>query len=137
MDSNLLHFSECSDTQLIFHNLSSKVMEVAFKKMKKLLTATFSKCQSDWAWTNPGSNAYKECTEEISESNDQIIDKLDHIQNFAIHNLDAEIPIDIQIGQVLEGINPLDSNGVGIALKFIQEASYKYERKLSCECSYQ
>ena len=116
----------------MFHLLSSKVMSLAFEKIKPIIKASVSQCQSDPAWTNPNSNKYKQCTKWISQSNDLIINILDHIENIVVNNLDPKIPLDVQIGQSMEGSNPLGSEGIDKALKFIVETSLFYENKSSC-----
>ena len=116
----------------MFHSLASKVMDLAFEKVEPIVRASVSQCQSDQAWTNPNSNKYKQCTKWISQSNVLIINILDHIENVAVHNLDPRVPLDVQIGQSMEGSNPLGSEGIDKALKFILETSLSYEKKSSC-----
>ena len=116
----------------MFHLLSSKVMDLAFEKIKPIIESTVSQCQSDLAWTNPKSNKYRQCTKWISQSNALILNNLDHIENVAVHNLDCKVPLDVQIGQSMEGSNPLGLEGFDKALKFIVETSLSYENKSSC-----
>ena len=116
----------------MFHLLSSKVMDLAFEKIKPIIESLVPQCRSDTAWTNPNSNKYKQCTKWISQSNDLIINILDHIENIVVNNLDPKIPLDVQIGQSMEGSNPLGSEGIDKALKFIVETSLSYENKSSC-----
>ena len=116
----------------MFHLLSSKVMDLAFEKIKPIIEYSVPQCQSDPAWTNPNSNKYKQCTKWISQSNVLILNNLDHIENVAVHNLDPRVPLDVQIGQSMKGSNPLDSKGIDKALKFIVETSLSYENKSSC-----
>ena len=116
----------------MFHSLASKVMDLAFEKIEPIVRASVSQCQSDQAWTNPNSNKYKKCTEWIGQSNYLILDKLDHIENVAAHNLDPRIPLDIQIGQSMEGSNPIGTEGIDKALQFIVQTSDSYETKYSC-----
>ena len=116
----------------MFHSLASKVMDLAFEKIEPIVRASVSQCQSDQAWTNPNSNKYKQCTKWISQSNVMILNNLDHIENVAVHNLDTTVPFDVQIGQSMEGSNPLGSEGIDKALKFIVETSLSYENKSSC-----
>ena len=116
----------------MFHSLASKVMGLAFDKITPIVRASISHCQSDQAWTSPNSNKYKQCTKWISQSNYLIMEHLHHIENVAAHNLDPRVPLDIQIGQSMEGSNPLDSEGIGKALHFIVQTSDSYENKSSC-----
>ena len=119
----------------MFHSLASKVMDLAFEKIEPIVRASVSQCQSDQAWTNPNSNKYKQCTEWIGQSNYLILGILDHIENVAAHNLDPTVPLEIQIGQSMEGSNPLSSEGIEKALQFIVQTSDSYEAKSSCgEC---
>ena len=116
----------------MFHLLSSKVMDLAFEKIKPIIESLVPQCRSDTAWTNPNSNKYKQCTKWISQSNVMILNNLDHIENVVVHNLDTTVPFDVQIGQSMEGSNPLGSEGIDKALKFIVETSLSYENKSSC-----
>ena len=116
----------------MFHLLSSKVMDLAFEKIKPIIESLVPQCRSDTAWTNPNSNKYKQCTKWISQSNVMILNNLDHIENIVVNNLDPKIPLDVQIGQSMEGSNPLGSEGIDKALKFIVETSLSYENKSSC-----
>ena len=40
-------FSECTNSQLMYHELSSKVMEIAHERMETIAKTFFSNCQSD------------------------------------------------------------------------------------------
>ena len=116
----------------MFHSLASKVMDLAFEKIEPIVRASVSQCQSDPAWTNPNTNKYKQCTKWISQSNEEIMKILEHIENVAVHNLDPRVPLDVQIGQSMEGSSPLDSEGIDKALQFIVQTSDSYEAKSSC-----
>ena len=116
----------------MFHLLASKVMGLAFEKIEPIVRASVPQCQSDLAWTNPNSNKYKQCTKWISQSSENIMKILEHIENFAVHNLDPRVPLDVQIGQSMEGSSPLDSEGIDKALQFIVQTSDSYEAKSSC-----
>ena len=107
-------------------------MDLAFEKVEPIVRASVSQCQSDPAWTNPNTNKYKQCTKWISQSNEEIMKILEHIENVAAHNLDPRIPLDIQIGQSMEGSNPIGTEGVDKALQFIVQTSDSYETKSSC-----
>ena len=116
----------------MFHLLSSKVMDLAFEKIKPIIESLVPQCQTDPAWTNPNSNKYKQCTKWISQSNVLILNNLDHIENVVVHNLDTTVPFDVQIGQSMEGSNSLDSEGIDKALKFIEQTADSYENKSKC-----
>ena len=116
----------------MFHSLASNVMGLAFEKITPIVRASISQCQSDQAWTNPNSNKYRQCTKWISQSNSLIMENLNHIENVAAHNLDPRVSLDIQIGQSMEGSNPIGSEGINKALQFIVQTSDSYEAKSSC-----
>ena len=107
-------------------------MDLAFEKIEPIARSSVSQCQSDQAWTNPNTNKYRQCTKWISQSNEEIMKILEHIENVAAHNLDPRVPLDIQIGQSMEGSSPLDSEGIDKALQFIVRTSESYEAKSSC-----
>ena len=116
----------------MFHSLASKIMDLAFEKIEPIVRASVSQCQSDLAWTNPNSNKYKQCTKWISQSNEEILKNLEHVENVAAHNLAPTVPLDTKIGLSMEGSNPLGSEGLKKALQFIVQTSKSYEAKSSC-----
>ena len=127
-----LDSSNCSDTQLMFHALSSEVMENAYEKVKPMLRARISSCQSDLAWINPNSNRYKKCTNAIGMYNGLMLEDLGSVENFVAHNMNSRIPSSIQIGQFMERVHPLESNSIQRVLKYIHQFTDSYESKLSC-----
>ena len=116
----------------MYHALSSRVMEKAYDKMKPILKSKISLCRSDPAWINPNSNRYKKCTKEIGVSNGLNDEDLDIVENFVAHNIIFEIPSDVQIGQLMEGLHPLESKGIQTAMQYINQSTYSYENKHSC-----
>ena len=116
----------------MYHDLSSRVMEKAYKKFEPNLRSRISSCRSDPAWINPNSNRYKKCTEEIGMSNGLKLKDLDSIENFVAHNMIFEIPSDVQIGQLMGGLHPLGSKGIQKAMQYIHQSTYSYENKHSC-----
>ena len=124
--------SNCSDAQLMYHDLSSRVMEKAYKKFEPNLRSRISSCQSDPAWINPNSNRYKKCTNAIGAYNGLMVEDLDSVENFVTHNINSGIPPSIQIGQFMERLHPLESNSIQRVLKYIHQFTDSYESKLSC-----
>ena len=116
----------------MYHDLSSRVMEKAYKKFEPSLRSRISSCRSDPAWINPNSNRYKKCTKEIGMSNGLKLEDLDSVENFVAHNMNSEIPSSVQIGQFMERLNPLESNSIQRILKYIHQFTESYESKLSC-----
>ena len=127
-----LDSSNCSDVQLMFHALSSEIMENAYEKVKPMLRSSISSCQSDPAWVNPNSTRYKKCTNAIGESNGIMLEDLDSVENFVVHNMNSDISSSVQIGQFMERLNPLGSNSIQRVLKYIHQFTDSYESKLSC-----
>ena len=110
-------------------------MDLSFEKIKPIIESSVPQCRSDTAWTNPNSNKYKQCTKWISQTNEEIMKILEHIENVAAHNLDPRVPLDVQIGQSMEGSNPIGTEGIDKALQFIVQTSDSYRNKYSCgEC---
>ena len=65
---------------------------------------------------------YKACTRAIGETNALIWDNLAKIEKFVEQNMHSKISGEVQIGQIMEGMDPLDSFGVPKAIQFIEEA---------------
>ena len=127
-----LDSSNCSDAQLMYHDLSSRLMEKAYKKFEPNLRSRISSCQSDPSWINPNSNRYKKCTKEIGFSSGLKLEDLDIVEIFVAHNIIFEIPSDVQIGQLMEGLHPLESKGIQKAMQYINQSTYSYKNKHSC-----
>ena len=66
-------FSDCTDIQQMFHELSTNVMDVAYERAKEIAMITYLACQSEKAWTDPCSYQFQQCTKEISGSNDCLL----------------------------------------------------------------
>ena len=65
-------FSDCTDVQLMYHELSMKVMDKAYVRAKEIVMKTYSSCKSKKAWTDPCSYQFRKCTQEISGSNEKV-----------------------------------------------------------------
>ena len=61
-------FSNCTDIQKIFHDLSIKVMSKAFSKAKKTVRKSLEACDSDKAWNENNENQFKRCNEKLKDS---------------------------------------------------------------------
>ena len=92
----------------------------------------YGSCQSEKAWKSPCSVEYRQCTEEISASDEKIKAVLPDIEIFAFNNWNSTRPIEIQIRQIVEGLDTFESNGLLAVTKFFQKASRLIESKLSC-----
>ena len=127
-------FSDCSNTQLLYHELSSKVMDIAFEKVAPIAKSLVEKCHSHQAWSNPYSSKYKDCTKGISATNGLIFVNLEKIENFVANNLDTKIPPNIKIVQMLEEFDEFDEHRrMNEAIRIIQNDSSSYENNLSCK----
>ena len=131
MKTNIF-LSNCTDTQMVFHTISDKVMESAFEKTKEILQAKISACQSDKAWTNPSSNHFKKCNREIGASIGRVWKNLKDIENFVANNINFSMPAEFQIGQLMEGVDPYMTDSIGIVIDFLQDASSSFEIRYQC-----
>ena len=117
----------------MFHSLSSKVMENAFEKTTEIVKKSFPDCQSNTAWILPKSNDFTKCTKKIGESHGMIIHHMENIENVAANNLNSsEVPVDVQIGQMMEGLDPFVSDGLDFAINVIKNISSSFDKVLSC-----
>ena len=125
-------FSDCTDVQLMYQDLSKKVMDVAYERVKEIAMKHYPGCKSEEAWNKPCSYQFQQCTKEISGSNEKIHVPLHTIENLAANSLNTSMAIDIQISQLMEGVNPFDKKGHMPLIKFLQDLSASYEPKTSC-----
>ena len=125
-------FSECTEVQQMFQELSIKVMDIASERVKEIAMKTYPSCKSNNAWTDPCSSQFNQCTQEISGSNEKIHVPLHAIENLAVNNRNATMAIDIQISQLMEGVNPFDKKGHMPLIKYLQDASASFKTKTSC-----
>ena len=122
-------FSECTDVQLLYQDLSAKVMDVAYERTKEIAMKTYPGCKSKKAWTDPCSYQFQQCTQEIRGSNEKVHIPLQTIENLAANSWNATMAIDIQISQLMEGVNPFDKKGHMPLIKYL---SASFETKTSC-----
>ena len=116
----------------MYHELSMKVMDKAYVRAKEIVMKTYSSCKSKKAWTDPCSYQFHQCTNEISGSNEKIHVPLQTIENLAANSWNATMTIDIQISQLMEGVNPFDKKGHLPLTKYLQDLSSSFETKASC-----
>ena len=127
-----LCFSECTNVQQMFQDLSIKVMDIAYEKAKEIAMKTYPSCKLNKAWTDPCSYQFQQCTEEIRGSNEKVHVPLHTIENVAANSWNATMPIDIQISQCMEGVNPFDKKGHIPLIMYFQDASASFKTKSSC-----
>ena len=116
----------------MFHDLSTKVMDVAYERAKEIAMKSYPGCKSEKAWKDPCSHQFEQCTKEISASNEKVHVSLHDIENLAANSWNATMAIDIQISELMEGVNPFDKKGHIPLVMYIQEASASFKTKTSC-----
>ena len=127
-----VYFSECTDVQQMFQDLSIKVMDIAYEKAKEIAMKTYPSCKSNKAWTDSCSYQFNQCTQEIGGSNEKIHIPLHTIENLAANSRNSTMAIDIQISQLMEGVNPFDKKGHLPLIKYLQDLSSSFKTKASC-----
>ena len=132
IEKHSLYYSNCSPVQEMFQDLSTKVMDVAYERAKEIAMKTYPSCKSNKAWTDHCSYQFQKCTDEIRGSNEKIHVPLQTIENVAANSWNATMAIDIQISQLMEGVNPFDKNGHMPLIKYLQDLSTSFETKTSC-----
>ena len=126
-------FSECTDVQLIYQDLSKNVMDAAYERAKEIVMKAYPSCKSNKAWKDPCSYQFQQCTNEISGSNEKIHVPLYTIENLAANSWNATIiALDMQISELMEGVNPFDKKGHMPLIKYLQDLSGSFETKASC-----
>ena len=117
----------------MYHELSMKVMDKAYVRAKEIVMKTYSSCKSKKAWTDPCSYQFRKCTQEISGSNEKVHVPLQTIETLAANSWNASMAIDIQIGQLMEGVNPFDSAGHIPLIKYLQDTTASFKTKTLCD----
>ena len=107
-------------------------MDVAYERAKEIAIKTYPGCKSEKAWKDPCSYQFQQCTKEISGSNEKIHVPLYTIENLAANSWNATMALDIQISQLMEGVNPFDKKGHMPLIKYLQDASASFKTKTSC-----
>ena len=116
----------------MFHELSKHVMDLAYERTKEIAMKTYPGCKSEKAWKDPCSYQFQQCTEEIRGSNEKVHVPLQTIENLAANSWNATMAIDMQISQLMEGVNPFDKKGHMPLIKYLQDLSASFETKTSC-----
>ena len=117
----------------MYHKLSSKVMEKGYVKMQEILIELLPRCKSQRAWTDPEANQFKACTNEIATSLRMHQSDLEIIENIVAHNMNSTIPLEVQIGQLMEDVSPVESKGRNIARDFLQGIASTLQTNLTCK----
>ena len=86
-------FRNCTDAQVVLHQISSKVNQEVLESTAKIMKRTFSSCRKDSAWDITDPSEYHNCTYQIGASNPQILAAMDHIEKIAKD--DQYLPNDI------------------------------------------
>ena len=107
-------------------------MDAAYERTKQIAMKTFPSCKSNKAWKDPCSYQFQQCTKEISGSNEKIHVPLYTIENLAANSRNSTMAIDIQISQLMEGVNPFDKKGHLPLIKYLQDLSSSFKTKASC-----
>ena len=107
-------------------------MDFAYERAKEIAKKTYPTCKSEKAWKDPCSYQFRQCTKEISGSNEKIHVPLYTIENVAANSWNATMTIDIQISQLMEGVNPFDKKGHMPLIKYLQDISESFDTKTSC-----
>ena len=92
----------------------------------------FGSCQSENAKTNPCSLEYRQCTEEISSSDEKIKAVLPDIEIFAFNHWNSTRPIEIQIRQIVESLETFESTGLLAVTEYFHNTSRLIQPKLTC-----
>ena len=116
----------------MFQDLSKNVMDVAYERAKEIAMKAYPSCKSNKAWTEHCSYQFQQCTKEISGSNEKIHVPLYTIENLAANSWNATMAIDIQISQLMEGVNPFDKKGHMPLIRYLQDLSASFKTKTSC-----
>ena len=116
----------------MYQDLSKRVMDVANERAKEIAMNNYPSCKSNKAWTNPCSDQFQQCTEEIRGSNEKVHVPLYTIENLAANSRNSTMAIDIQISQLMEGVNPFDKKSHLPLIKYLQDLSSSFKTKASC-----
>ena len=116
----------------MFHELSKNVMDLAYERSKDIAMKYYPDCKSEKAWKDPCSDQFQQCTKEIRGSNEKVHVPLQTIENVAANSWNATMAIDIQISQLMEGVNPFDKKGHMPLIMYLQEISASFKTKTSC-----
>ena len=107
-------------------------MDVAYERAKEIAMKYYPGCKSEKAWKDPCSYQFQQCTEEIRGSNEKVHVPLYTIENVAANSWNATMAIDMQISQLMEGVNPFDKKGHLPLIKYLQDISESFDTKTSC-----
>ena len=119
-----LDFSDCSEEQKTYHEISTKALEPAFKKLKNILMETHSKCSKEKAWKENNQLKFIACTEQIINRS-WVEQVFADIKKFAVNQYNSTPSAEIQIGQALEDAykTASKSNGLDLATAYIRDHS--------------
>ena len=73
----------------MFEELSTKINEMYYKAAVKMVKSMYSSCKSTSAWEPSNFKKYKECTNEIIESNSKIQNIMEAIEYYSLNHSGA------------------------------------------------
>ena len=106
------------------------MMEKGYAKMQEILIESLPNCKSQKAWKNSEGNKFKACNNEIATS---LGIDLENIEIIVANNMNSSISIEVQIGQLMEDVSPIDSNGLDKAKNFFLDTLYTLQTNLACK----
>ena len=127
---------QCTAIQLMFHEISAKVMALGQERLRDLIQKTpetYPGCQEEEVWNDLNYNnaiisnnetmeLYKQCTFVISSTNARIESNLEDIKLYVAKKYgpshDESLTIETKIGQLLENIpqHAQTSDGLELAI---------------------
>ena len=123
---NQTHYCRnCTDDQLIFRELSTKVLKTSTEAAISLTKTLYTNCNSEESWENSNSFQYQECTNQISQSNARIFGSKMAIEIYASNNLFSMVEIQTLLGELMEDVevSPFGSSGLEAAMNRIKKDS--------------
>ena len=105
-------------------------MEKGYAKMQEILIESLPNCKSQKAWTNSEGNKFKACNNEIATS---LGIDLEKIENIVANSMNSSISIEVQIGQLMEEVSPIDSNGIDKSKNFLLGILSTLQTNLACK----
>ena len=117
----------------MYHELSDRIFQEAFVKVKELIQSSYGSCKSKSSWIEKNHYQFKRCTRELSKPLPWMFGLDNHIERFCAQNMNSTISPQAQLGLLLENVtlHSQGSNALGLALSFLEKTPTAYP----VECS--
>ena len=118
----------------MYHELSDRVFEMLYLRMKELMKSMYDDCRSNSSWIEKNHISFERCTRQLTKSLPWMINSFSDIERFSAKNMNSTISCQAQLAILLESakLTPHGSNALKMALSFLKNTPTSIENLDRC-----